>query len=65
VLLKGPMLRKEINPGMVDRFHREDLTETVFSPSPVYRGRSFDFEQITEAGRRAALAGLTSHKDCI
>lgn len=51
----GPMPQQEINSGVVNRFHRESLTETVLMKSPyaTHKGKDIDFEQITEAGRAA------------
>lgn len=51
----GPLPRQKINAGVVDRFHREALTETVRLPSPfrIHSGMYIDFEQITDAGRAA------------
>jgi hypothetical protein len=59
-LLSGPKPRQEINAGVVDRFQREDLTETVRLPSPykIHKGSLIDFERITDAGR-AAVANAT------
>jgi hypothetical protein len=52
---KGPIPTQRINPGVVDRFHREGLTETVdlLSPFAIHKGGKCRHEQITEAGRAA------------
>lgn len=51
----GPLPTQRINPGVVNRFHREGLTETVRLPSPFkgHAGKPIDHEQITAAGRAA------------
>ena len=51
----GPVPTQEINPGVVNRFHREFLTETVAWPSPykVHRGGTCPHERITADGERA------------
>ena len=51
--LHGPRPTQKVNPGQVNRFHREGLTETVKLPSPfaTHRGGLIDHEQITDAGR--------------
>lgn len=60
LLRNGPMPTVRINPGVVNRFHREGLTETVRLPSPfkTHQGSLIDHEQITEAGRAALSAAL-------
>lgn len=60
ILRCGPTPSNRINPGVVNRFHREGLTETVRLPSPfkTHQGSLIDHEQITEAGRAALSAAL-------
>jgi hypothetical protein len=55
---RGPMPTQSIKPGVVDRFHRGALTETVDRPSPFRstRGKNIPHEQITDAGRAALIA---------
>lgn len=52
-LARAPMPRQEINAGVVNRFAREALAETVMRPSPykTHKGKNIDFLQITDAGR--------------
>lgn len=49
----GPRPSQEFNAGVVNRFQREDLVETVRLPSPykTHKGALIDFLQITDAGR--------------
>lgn len=56
----GPAPSQEINAGVVDRFHREALTETVMRPNPYkkHKGKDICFEQITDAGREALRARI-------
>ena len=51
----GPRPSLEINHGVVNRFHREGLTETVMLPSPYlsHRGGTCPHERVTDAGRAA------------
>lgn len=55
LLRHGPAPTQKINPGVVDRFHREGLTETVDLPSPftIHKGGTCRHERITDAGRAA------------
>lgn len=52
-LSRGPQPCQEINAGVINRFVREDLVETVRLPSPykTHKGALIDFLQITDAGR--------------
>lgn len=50
-LLGGPVVINDINPGVMNRFRREDLVEIVRLPSP-YKSHT-DWVQITEAGKAA------------
>lgn len=54
----GPLPTQEINAGVINRFHREALTETVMRPSPykTHKGKDICFELITDAGRAAICA---------
>jgi hypothetical protein len=54
-LLQGPMPRMRINPGVVDRFEREELAREVWLPSPFasHKGATCAHIEITEAGRQA------------
>lgn len=58
-LLDGPQPACGINPGVINRFMREDLAEIVQLPSPfkTHSGGKIAHVQITEAGR-AVLATL-------
>jgi hypothetical protein len=53
-----PVPTQSINAGVLNRFWREALTETVQLPSPyaIHKGGTCRHERITAAGR-AALAG--------
>jgi hypothetical protein len=52
---REPMPSQKINPGVLNRFHREGLTKTVALPSPfaVHNGGTCRHEEITPAGRAA------------
>jgi hypothetical protein len=52
-LARGPIPSSEINPGVNNRFRREDLAETVELPSTFasHKGKKIAFTQITAAGR--------------
>lgn len=52
-LAARPIPTQRINAGVVDRLHREGLSETVDLPSPfmIHRGGTCRHERITEAGR--------------
>lgn len=54
-LARKPLPTQAINAGVVNRFHREALTETVDLPSPyaIHKGGTCRHERITEAGRAA------------
>jgi hypothetical protein len=58
-LLTGPQPACGINPGVINRYMREDLAEIVQLPSPfkTHNGNAIAHVQITEAGR-AVLAAL-------
>lgn len=58
IMRRGAIPTQLINPGVVNRFRRESLTETILMPSPfkTHKGALIKHEQITDAGR-AALAG--------
>lgn len=51
--LFGPKPTQEINAGVVNRFHREALTETINLPSPykTHKSKALSHERITDAGR--------------
>lgn len=53
----APQPRQEVNPGVADRFEREDLVSEVLLPSPykTHHGKPIRHLAITPAGR-AALA---------
>lgn len=57
-LMNGPIVMREINPGVMNRFKREDLVEVVQLPSPYksHKGADTDWVRITEAGK-AAIGG--------
>lgn len=49
----GPIPSQQINPGVVDKFHREGLSVTIQAPSPYkkHKGSSINHEQLTGLGR--------------
>jgi len=53
----SPIPASDVNPGVLNRFMREDLVKFVRGPSPFksHKGKMIDFLEITGAGR-AALA---------
>lgn len=48
---RDPCPRQEVNPGVRDRFYREELVEEILKPSPykTVKGKVV-YLQITEAG---------------
>lgn len=62
---REPLPTQAINAGVVNRFHREGLTETVdlSSPYAIHRGGTCRHERITDAGRAVLVltpAGLAA-----
>lgn len=49
----GPQPRNSINAGVVNRFEREELVESVLLPSPykTHKGSKIEHLQISAAGR--------------